>query len=474
MRSTYQRVRPSLDRDGSGGVAVRVPSKVAFAALFVFVASVPLDVFNIDGIGSISTAFGALLLPATAIAILSRGNVRRSTISHHAILAFVCWSTLSYIWTMDADATVQRAITFAQLGLFAWLAWQIAITEREGTTLLGAYLIGAVIAGVATLLKAYYGEGRDDTLRFAAEGFNENDLGVTLALGIPMAWFLGLKSGGWKRNMCFAYVPLAALATALTGSRGGAVVSIVALAIIPATVNRTLRRWAALAIATMAAGAAIAYLVPEGTWNRLLSIQEEVTSGTLTNRTVIWAAGWQVLKENFLVGVGAGAFPTAVAQVLNWHIAAHNALLSVATELGIIGLLLFGAVPGLAAVQAKRCPQETRAFVWILLASWLVGGSSLSWEYRKTTWFPNQNSPRHSRTDDRYVVVPKHQLDASRERDVRALAVGRCCRRCKGRRHGNRGASGVRGGARGAAYRPRVASIAARDGDSGGSSVCIR
>ncbi len=135
------------------------------------------------------------------------------------------------------------------------------------------------------------------------------------------------------------------------------------------------------------AALALAYAVPEATWERLLSIREEVARGTMSHRKLIWEAGWKVFSDNWLIGVGVGMYPLAVESLINWRIVAHNTPLSVATELGVVGLMLFFSAPVETAIHVRTRPRAIRALVWGLLVTWLVGTSSLSWEYRKTTWF---------------------------------------------------------------------------------------
>jgi hypothetical protein len=72
--------------------------------------------------------------------------------------------------------------------------------------------------------------------RFFAGGADPNSLGMTLALGVPIAWYLSLTAKRpltrWLRR---AYRPLAMFATVLTGSRGAMIAMMVALLIIPLT-----------------------------------------------------------------------------------------------------------------------------------------------------------------------------------------------------------------------------------------------
>jgi O-antigen ligase len=65
----------------------------------------------------------------------------------------------------------------------------------------------------------------------------------------------------------------------------------------------------------------------------------------------------------------------------------HNTPLSVAVELGGIGLLLFVGAFVLLVWGVRRSAPNHRALAMSLLATWCVGCSSLTWEARKATWF---------------------------------------------------------------------------------------
>jgi O-antigen ligase len=96
----------------------------------------------------------------------------------------------------------------------------------------------------------------------------------------------------------------------------------------------------------------------------------------------LWRGVLGVFAEHPLIGVGSGAidaFPDVGA-------VAHNTFLSVLAELGIVGFILFLAV--LMVVVHEALSQPTRRSVaWLtVLAVWIIGVSTLSWEFRKPTW----------------------------------------------------------------------------------------
>jgi O-antigen ligase len=118
--------------------------------------------------------------------------------------------------------------------------------------------------------------------------------------------------------------------------------------------------------------------------------------GTLTGRTIIWGAGWEIFRAHPFFGIGANAFRPIVSRVLAEPIRlgdhdpappAHNTFLSVLVEQGILGFTLFCALLVSLALSLKGMPPFPKRLWMVSLGVWVVGVSSLTWEMRKPTWF---------------------------------------------------------------------------------------
>jgi len=253
-----------------------------------------------------------------------------------------------------------------------------------------AYVLGAYVAGLATIRAYLMGEGTSATLRrFAAEGFDANALGTILALAVPMAWYLALT---YRRPIlqwvCRGYLPVAVFAIGLTASRGALVVVTVALLIVPITLTRlTPAKMVGAMLLLIACGTLAAVYVPQRSLDRFSTISSEVEGGHLGGRGEVWMAGLRAFARRPLLGYGAANFKGAVAPYLGFRIVAHNAYLSVLVEQGIIGFvpwfLMFVAV----FLQVRKLPPLERRFGLVLLAALGVGLLPLSWEDKKPVWF---------------------------------------------------------------------------------------
>src|SRR5205807_1520845 len=128
-------------------------------------------------------------------------------------------------------------------------------------------------------------------------------------------------------------------------------------------------------------------VVPESSFARIASTRADIEAGHFGGRGAIWMAGLEVAREHPLVGVGAGAFQAAVEPTIHEEMVAHNVLLSVLVEDGLVGLLLFVAMITAVLGPLRHLPPVQRRFSIVLLLALALGSMSLSWDNRKQLWF---------------------------------------------------------------------------------------
>jgi O-antigen ligase len=354
--------------------------------LGLFTLGIPLDVVLATRFGGSSAVLGVPLALAGAWQLLRTGRLRPLPASLAWLAAFVAWCALSVAWAVDQEAFETRSLTNLQLLAFVWLGWQILRSERDLRVVLAAFVAGALFAAADVWRSMLAGQAYKGGIRYTAQSFNPNDLAVTVAIGVPMALYLALGGSTRARLLAAGYVPVAASAIALSGSRAGAITFVVGAASVFLLSMRGTARAAALAAALLACTVFAARFVPGESWARLLTVREQLASGSIGDRGRIWLAGVDVLQRSPIVGVGTGGFYRSVAPALGRPAVAHNTLLSIAVEQGVVGLALFATAVALLARRALGAARAHRALALSLLATWLVGSASLSWEGRKTTW----------------------------------------------------------------------------------------
>jgi O-antigen ligase len=225
--------------------------------------------------------------------------------------------------------------------------------------------------------------------RYSAGDTNPDGFGFILALGIPVAWYLASSKNTTKWGKLFkvinyAYVPVAFLGIALSGTRTALIAAVPGMAFGLASLTR-LSLWAKVSIFLFLASAVLIlqpYVQPLKSFQRLGTTSAEITEGDLNNRRNNWREGLDSFEEHPLLGVGGNMYRS----INSLGKVAHSSYLSVLVELGLIGLALFGTILAFAVIQAWGLPKWDSLFWLTSLLVWAIGASTLTWEYRKTTW----------------------------------------------------------------------------------------
>ena len=393
QRSAYNRVPRSHARAGE----ITGLGKLAFASLWLLVFSIPWeDAITISDFGTSARLVGMVTVGLGFLAIIERGAVRQPATGHVMLLLFVVLAALSYLWSLYPEGTVVQVFSYVQLFAMVWLIWELSPRARDQMRLMQAYVFGTFVSGIDTIY-LFLSHQESVYQRYAGARLDANDLGLMMALSIPVSYYLLIQAQG---RMVWVYrlqLVLAGTTILLTASRGAALASMVALTIVPLTHARLTGRQKIAVLFTvllLVCGALV--FVPSTSWDRLSTMPGEFTQGTLTGRTVIWKAGWDLFRAHPVLGVGANAFRTSVSRVLAVPVntdvqaltpVAHNTFLSVLAEEGVIGFTLFCALLSVLALSLRALPPFQQQLWLVCLGVWVIGVSGLTWETRKPTWF---------------------------------------------------------------------------------------
>lgn len=372
--------------------------KLAFASLWLLTFAIPWeDAITIPGFGTSARLIGVVAVVLGALAILEKGTLRRPAPGHFMMVLFVISAAGSYLWSLYPEGTLTQTVTYIQLLILVWLIWELCPGVGEQKQLLQAYVLGTFVSGGDTIYK-FLSHQEAAYRRYAGSGLDANDLGLMMALSIPVSYYLLIQEKGPMVWVYRLQLVLAGTTTLLTASRGATLACLVALAIVPLTHARlTPRKKVALLITLVLLVASVLSFVPESSWERLSTVPNEVEHGTLTGRRVIWKAGWEIFREHPYLGIGSNAFRLIVSRVLAEPIRlddpdspappAHNTFLSVLVEQGVIGFSIFCAMLAVLGSSLTTLPPFPQKLWIVVLGVWAVGVSSLTWEMRKPTWF---------------------------------------------------------------------------------------
>ena len=279
--------------------------------------------------------------------LLSFRSIRRSAMKMREFLLMSAWAFLSILWSQEPIASARNSVyLLINLGFAIYLSKRFP-RERilQFVTCMGAIIVVANCL-VSVALPRY---GVSQTFGGVAswQGFisHKNLCSYMTVFLLSPAFFMEKRSVG-NRVFMAVYFILSVGVVYMTQSRTGWVVLILALAF--TAILRVVRRigTADTAVVLLGAGACLVALAAAtvGYLPALLNILGKDSS--LNGRTEIWWAVFQSIVKRPLTGYGFHAFwrglsgeSANVTANLRWGVSfAHNGILEVWCELGIVGV----------------------------------------------------------------------------------------------------------------------------------------
>jgi O-antigen ligase len=307
------------------------------------------------------------------------------------VCLFVMWYALSMFWSADPTRTFAQLGTWVQLLGMVLVFWDLYDSRQKVLAGLQAFVLGEFV-GIGYAVSNYLAGNAFYTYyqRFSPAAQSGPDgFGFIVVLGIPVAWYLASSAsstrvGSLLKVVNYAYIPAAFVGLALSGTRTAMVASLIGLAFGLGSLTRV--RLAARIPIFVLLAAAILILLPHvqglRSFQRFGTTYSEITGGDLNNRTNNWREGLATVPEHPILGVGGNMYRS----VNKLGKLAHNSFLSILVETGLIGFTLFGIILAIAVIEVLRQPKWEARFWITVLAVWVIGASTLTYESRKATW----------------------------------------------------------------------------------------
>lgn len=362
--------------------------RIAWMLLLLFAFAIPWE-YSLDfgaPWGNIARLIGLALLAVMIPAVLQLGRIRPPRAFHIAVLLWLLWLCCSTLWSIVARTTAAHLPGYFEEAMIAWFLWELVESDADLASVLRAY-----IAGIAVLALLTFGNfampQSPDQVRFVPAGQDPNDVARYLVLGLPIAaWLLNETRAHWQRMLLVALLPFITLAILLTASRGGFLAC--GFSLIGCSVllwRRNARVVMAGLLTAPAAVLAVWLAAPHDTLLRLASIPAQIMSGDLNQRWEIWTAGWRAFARAPLLGWGADSFVWATN--LAPSDTAHNTVLAIAAEGGLISLALAFAILILSVGALRRARWSLRLALGTALVAWMFLSLVSSVQENRTTWF---------------------------------------------------------------------------------------
>lgn len=366
--------------------------KIAVISLLILIFTIPWETaITIGAIGTLTRLIGLAAAGIWIFSVLVQGKIRKPQLFHLILLVFMLYNIASIFWTLSIEHTLERVQTNIQIIIFSWMLWDLIATPGSFRAGMQVFVLGGYVAVASSILNFISGQqiSITDSGRFTGAGQNAVEFAVILSLSLPIAWHLALtqkdgRGAGILKIANFAFIPSAIFAILLTASRTALIAVIPVLIYMAGTVRqlKPVYRFTVFAVFIIAIFFGKT-LVPDATLNRLGTINASISTLDLGGRTDLWEESIAIFQQHPLFGIGSGAL-SSPSQLGTF---AHNTFLSILTELGIVGFLLFIAVFVIIFMQAIQQPKPFAILSLTIFSTWIIGVFSLTWEYSKPTWF---------------------------------------------------------------------------------------
>ncbi|MBD2729994.1 O-antigen ligase family protein [Nostoc sp. FACHB-892] len=334
------------------------------------------------------------------ILILNKVSIFKEPI-FNLFLTLIFWSFASIIWSVSPETSLVTTITL--VGNFILFSI-VFLSNRKW---LSIYWISLLIGCTSSIILGNFlprPEGLENNLdRFTTGGQDPNDLAGLLLIAFSVGVYVFYSQLKSKRSRFLMFFNLATIfiGVLLTLSRTGLIAMVVPLSFL-ALRKFEKKNYFHLIILLFTS---ILYILGMDTINEFLNLfisplfsrfNQLNESQFASARWDIWLAAIEVIKHNFVLGVGAGALPYVIddyssvilpRSTYNPEIGlvAHNIILSVWSEMGLIGITIFVTILFFGFQYtlnlSKKDPWGLGMLVSILVV--FVMGTTLSWENKK-------------------------------------------------------------------------------------------
>lgn len=336
-----------------------------------------------------SIQIGALL-----IIVGSFGRLRRPVAIPWAVLIFIGWALLSAAWSLLPQDTLDDVIKLLAVtvaGIFAANTVRPILLARDAA-------LALAIVCAASLVAAVVSPGTSFDTSGAMRGITPhgNSLGFNAALAVLCALFQirrpDRRGAGWIAVVVLGGVALG-FSTSMTALLG--LVAGLAGAWMVWFVRTGPRETAVYRAGGLLGALGAAGLLVLGNFDRLTLLIGR--DPTFTGRTQIWSLILALVSERPLTGYGVGApwragspIRAYAEQTLGFEfVSAHNGLLDLVLEAGLVGLVVIIPLAVVAFVRYLTVPELSRGLLWALALCFLFATANMAEAYITSpfSWF---------------------------------------------------------------------------------------
>jgi putative inorganic carbon (hco3(-)) transporter len=341
-----------------GGTVVLVALARTDLAIVLVVATAPIEgaFSSTGGTGlSVTKLTGGLCIASFAISLVRQRRALMFEPGQAIVLGILALAMVSTLQAHDTAAAMTTTTRYASFALIYVIVTQYGhdrvLQRRIAWTLVVSCSVAAYLG-----LQEYLSKKEDlATLPYV----NQNDFAFVLATSLPLM-FVVLDGPKLLRPFVLGAIGLVSAAILLSLSRG-ALVGLAAGFVLFLLTHR--RRWQ-LALAAGAVAAVGVLLVIQSNpqrFQRALTLKQHIAHENVTTRFEAWGAASRLMADHPLLGVGPGNFQFYFNKLTGQPVGgltltvAHNALLDVGAELGVVAMCLLALYLLLAFTRLTDC-----------------------------------------------------------------------------------------------------------------------
>jgi len=364
---------------------------------FEYASTQALDVLGEGGAGGIIRAMlnpgKAAMLAAIVIgAVRLRHNPARLIPNSMMVLPLLALTLVVFLgvaWS-DTQSPSNSILIMPMYVAFAFVAPSLIEDRRDLERILAAFLLATIGLALVAFAQRIGGvfqwrdiliQSDDYSYRANAVFADPNNLARFLAITISLAAGLILATGPRRLTVHLAApaIVLGLPAIVLTASRSGWLGLLIAgfLVVMFSPIHRY-TKWRLSGAAFVGLGAALLLLFLQGGTDA--ERVKSLTSGVevLGQRSFLIRGGWEMWKDNPLLGVGSGNYQNTLVVSYLWTLPAwakttlsHTSFISILAELGLVGLGIFSLFAFRLFLTCVRSYHATPDHYTRLLVGWL-------------------------------------------------------------------------------------------------------
>ncbi|MDM8006729.1 MAG: O-antigen ligase family protein [Phycisphaerae bacterium] len=294
---------------------------------------------------SLSKAMGIIVAASFLLHAFSERLIVTAPLKLAAVL--IAWALASSLWSMMPFYTALVCVTFVLNATLILIVLNSVKDARSLYAVLGGFILGAFLASCMVVAQFQQPLRQSAVIR---EGLHEETNPLVLAMAIGMGFmatsFTFFRKGTLKKIIAVALLGLLFIAMVRTQSRMPTVAAISAPVIALILVSKSQHRFKYLMIAIV--GGLVAYFAVRMVLSSGLFLsaaeKERVFSQGFeeSGRLAFWKMGLQAFLRRPLHGYGANNFEMIPGNPTGRS--AHNNVVSLAVDLGLVGLGLAAAI----------------------------------------------------------------------------------------------------------------------------------